>query len=533
MKTLKERQVNKELKLVVKSLDIDKYISMCKSNNKVDAFIKDYAKYNRIDYQESQLPYVVKMPKSLITSEMLYKLLINSTDIPKDRESTYYWLLDDKHKVSYFKYILLFDDFKYRDLSTASYHASINEEIFEEAEKLNKVFDLFIIYKLNNYTRYLFIKYIEKKHSRYFEFVESLGVLKYKLNTVEICDFLKMMLNKRICDDTSDYVLKKKAIKYLAKIASPHIDLNKVRITVQSLPTGIDLYTLYVLIFKDFGITNSRFMDVCINTQKLAFNFSFLTLDDFKKFNKEQLKMILEYGRVGDLNNHLLNIDDYKSVIDKDLAKEVIDSILIDINPDTIKYDLRHSHNAGLNKDYLKDILIKQDRVATLIKYLDDNIKDEYIDKLVDCLIKQEDYGYDLEEMGYNYMGYNYSYSDPVILATMYEIKNKQTNDKIVNYILGNGNEADPERIKKYEYYVSNIKYLDDENILKLAPYYVIPTNYFVIDFLRNVKNITNIEILKNLVIKTNDEEIFKYFIMLRTITKYSDNELSEKKPIK
>ena len=528
----------KALKKAVKALDIDKYIELCDEDNKIEAFLKDYAKYYHVKYQDFQIHQLINFPNSKLTIEMYYKLLTNSK-LNNEKEVLYYKLLDDEYKTKYFIHIFESSEYLDKDLSIHNNFVLINDEILDYAIINNKLWSLVANYSIGINMRKKLIRYIEN-NDLYNQILAIFASIRYKLNSYELEDYLQMILqmdkyhhdNEMVNNDneTNYYFEKDHFINTLANKRGNPIYYDSLRKVILNGSNG-DIICSYMINFKDFNIPLKDFERACESSQKLFRNFSELTDIEISKLSDEQVKILLLKGRASFYNEeellHDIKIPEYNSRFPK-IVKEVIDELLIDVHPSVTYEDVKNCNYKAYKEEYMKKVFININRIITLIKYLDNNDKDYYIDKLVDVLIEQEKYDYKLDCMDEIYNKIN-----PVILATKYKITNKITNDKIVNYMLGEGNEIDLKRLKKYDKYIEDIKYLDDENILKIAPFYINSNNSFVYRFMYFVNNITNIDILENIVLATNNTEIINCYYGLRAGATYYYDNLSKKKLIK
>ena len=512
-----ERKIKKQRKEAFKKVIYHADSSGYNEDDKVDAFRKDFEEFSHIDSSNDKLPYIIKYPTSQITDEMLFNLMITSRHIDKEKEAWYFSFLDDDYKLIYFTEILKKDDFKDRDLSGETY-VLIDLSILHAAIKYGKVFDLFRIYYLGNNVRNEFIKYVID-NNEYYNFIENLESINYLLNTDDIKDYLKMIIDIKKTDVENNYMVHK-GIKAVANHSMKQVDYEKIRQVILDInDPEIALY--YIIYFKDFDIPNFLLLKACEASMSSSLDFSLLTIDDFKRLNDEQVKIILEYGNIGNIYNRLMYLGKYKKVLKPEVVKDLIDILLDRVNPSFTYENVKLNEDKSFCERYMLAIFEKEETILTLIHYLHDDIKNEYIDKFVDFLTKQEQLPYNLPCMKNIYNSIN-----PIKVGAVYKITDKKINDKIINYLLGEGNEVDIEKVNRYKRTICDIKHLDDENILKIAPYYVNSNNIFVHSFMNFVSNITNIHIIENVVLNTNDVEIINRFKSLCESKTYSDDKL-------
>ena len=62
---------------------------------------------------------------------------------------------------------------------------------------------------------------------------------------------------------------------------------------------------------------------------------------------------------------------------------------------------------------------------------------------------------------------------------------------------------------------MSQIKYIDDENLLTLTKKALVSENPYKVEYLKNISKISNIVLLKDIILKTNDKELITAYVYL------------------
>ena len=525
-----QKKLEKILKKCIKTHSVKEYLYNCKEKYSVDAFMRDYSKYNHITLQNDNIAYLPFSKKAGITSsDLLYLLMHGKTTY--ENESIYFMRLSEKDKEKYFIYIINQDDFEKRYLYC---DYKITEKILDEAIFLGKAKALISKYRItDNKVREKLIEHCKKNGLNPFN---SFKPIEYKLKTDDLYAYLKLVLdqkdygifnmktflrNRELCIENhvpfshTEYgnSIDKICALRLSPSISSDIDLSKIRNLIfnyNELVIGT-----YIWSFKDFEVDNERFLSACKVSYYFKDDFASLSELELSKLSKDQIKMILKCGKANDKPymhynnnniNHLEKIDNLKSILTNEIVDEVINELVDEIKDISKKFPIKPIRE--YREDAINNINDKLNRIIMVLEYTDYN---KHLKKIIDLLIYLNgiDTGYYSNDPGC------IDFINPLDVITKYRIKDKNINDRIINYILGEGNEANEIMIKKYEEDICKIKYLDDNNILKIAPYFINNSNKYVYDFMNMVNEITDIRIIKDIVLQSNDLHIATHYMYL------------------
>ncbi len=201
-------------------------------------------------------------------------------------------------------------------------------------------------------------------------------------------------------------------------------------------------------------------------------------------------------------DNTLMNISTYHVNIES-----IINKVDKDVLSRYFSYIIKEFIKRENDDDYKYVSAISfVDRLEAIYRKVNGNVSEEEVDKYINLLIDKEK-----KDNTNNWLD----------VIKYIKITNKKTNDKLINFIIGEGNEANYGRINKYKAALANIKYLDDENIIKIFNH-LVNTNV-AIRFMNNISSFTNVYILDDIICKSNNEKLLKEYARFK-LNKYSDD---------
>ena len=549
-----EKKMDKKMKKAILNCDLktfeelfDDIYSSNDDAKMVYVFITKYAKYHSagLDPFYGNDDLFKKMPQSL-----LYELILNHKTQCFTR--CIFKALNEDNKVKYLNTIISFNDFKGRiyDLDYNTINKYITKEYIDKLIEYDK--DKYYTNRLLSLLKYYYpedeelkkyiLDYLIKEHGKkiiiniirdYQEIKGGKAIINLVKDSIisprpnydkELDNdyynsnyYYKDISDKNIFhNDNVNYIVSYNIIKeYVSRY-------KEIKTLIHGLDFVLDtndnnLFTYYYLLnYKNLPIPDKYKLSVIC--KKCNYN------------NKKEFKEFLDYyisyykGTIVDIKpilKHRYDLCDIDGFEFNDLFKiGDIDDILL-----VIKDNISKLKEAIASPLYLSQkTSVKQSNKAARLQIIFKNtikmadaIKDrvdvhDYIDELYDIL-KASNYFYN------NNLNVLYMAENTVCLS------DRICND-IVSFILGDGNEANTNRIIYLKDKIKNIRSLDEESLIKLTSELLKTKDYdLILSFLENTAWHSNIQVLEDMIVNTNDLNIIAEYIYLT-----KDRDLLKKK---
>ena len=371
---------------------------------------------------------------------------------------------------------------------------------------------------------------LDNSDTKTVEYVKEYGLIKYKgmdlirfLNSVDFDlknDEVIKISKKAIYDNKPNMISSGLIYDFFNAISKfvifKNYDLSIIRDII--IPTKDEkLIGAYIIYYGDLNVSKDDFMMACKYSWKADKNIieKFFELSPLV-FNKDYLRLYYEYGCFENQDYDEEIDNEYNSFMtiefgDIKIILEVVNNMINTLNNivldscykkriKKLSYGKLNDIKTYLNRiKYFIDILINVNLLSNKENEMFDNVISNFVDLSINMMKNK----------------YFDSFLDPIDILKNYEINNKSVNDRIIDYLLGDSNEVDLNRIYNYKDSICDIKYLDDKNILKIAPYYITDDNYYYKKFIKMVDRISNASILYDVVDKTNNIDIIYDYMLI------------------
>ena len=496
---------NKEIRKLAKARDIKTYVSKYGNDRKsIEVFIHDvYIYQNHVIYTKLDIDFkkeFIRVFKSLSYKDQIEFLIYGNFGIEKNSEL--FINNRDEFKENYLARLIVEGiDFKEALNDKARAHFYLTDQIITLAIKNARLLDLLESFTISN-DDVKSIDYVRDycfSHAKGGALIRFLNSYNFKLSNDELIEITKKSISSMI-----ENGLIHDFFAALSKYAmDDYYDFSEIRNIVLSLNND-SITGAYILCFGDLNVSKEDFIKACKyswEADKEIVQVFYDALFDLKNgVNEEFLELFYMYGCCE--NDEAIEEDPSvyigpgPYIIMLSTANEMIDNlnnVVLDSNyKDRIK---------NISEGKLNDIELYIERIFSIIMSCDvEHLNAEKKEKYSRIISKFVDLSLNMQKNPYFD-----TFLDPIDIACNIKIKSKKVNDKIIDYLLGEGNEVDLKRLNYYKKFICDIKYLDDENILKIAPYYITDENYYYVDFIKMVDRISNASILYDIINKTNN----------------------------